>query len=66
MNGLYTISNPNSEASAQWDSDYSTFKDVEYFEVALPYQTGSLRPHANLALCLSKCLSVVMSECLNI
>ena len=39
MNGLYTISNPNIEASAQWDSDYSTFKDVEYFEVALPDQS---------------------------
>jgi hypothetical protein len=33
MNGLYTISNPHSAAGVEWDSNYNTFKDVEYFEV---------------------------------
>ena len=34
MNGLYTISNPNSDASNEFNSDYNSFSDVEYFEVS--------------------------------
>ena len=33
MNGLYTISNANPESGVEWNSEYNTFKDVEYFEV---------------------------------
>ena len=34
MNGLYTISNPNSAATNEFNSDYNSFSDVEYFEVS--------------------------------
>ena len=34
MNGEYKISNPNPLAGAQFDSDYSKFPDVEYFDVS--------------------------------
>merc|ERR1719500_186410 len=36
MNGLYTISNANPESGVEWNSEYNTFKDVEYFEVYSP------------------------------
>ena len=34
MNGDYKISNPNPLAGAQFDSHYSKFSDVEYFDVS--------------------------------
>ena len=34
MNGLYTISNPNTAATNEFNSDYNSFSDVEYFEVS--------------------------------
>ena len=34
MNGDYKISNPNPHAGAQFDSHYSKFSDVEYFDVS--------------------------------
>ena len=34
MNGNYKISNPNPLAGVVFDSDYSKFSDVEYFEVS--------------------------------
>ena len=33
MNGLYTISNPNTATTNEFNSDYNSFSDVEYFEV---------------------------------
>merc|ERR1712130_949680 len=36
MNGLYTISNPNPAATNEFNSDYNSFSDVEYFEVYSP------------------------------
>jgi len=36
MNGDYKISNPNPHAGAQFDSHYSKFSDVEYFDVYSP------------------------------
>merc|ERR1712180_157878 len=36
MNGLYTISNPNTDTGVRWDSNYNLYKDVEYFEVYSP------------------------------
>jgi len=36
MNGLYTISNPNTAATNEFNSDYNSFSDVEYFEVYSP------------------------------
>jgi len=36
MNGLYTISNPNSATTNEFNSDYNSFSDVEYFEVYSP------------------------------
>ena len=35
MNGEYKISNPNPLSGAKFDSDYSKFSDVEYFDVSL-------------------------------
>ena len=35
MNGLYEISNPNVDSTAQFSTDYST-KDAEYFDVYTP------------------------------
>ena len=43
MNGLYTISNPNSDATNEFNSDYNSFSDVEYFEVSSTAQ-GDLTP----------------------
>ena len=37
MNGLYTISNPNTAATNEFNSDYNSFSDVEYFEVGSWY-----------------------------
>ena len=37
MNGLYTISNPNTAATNEFNSDYNSFSDVEYFEVGSQY-----------------------------
>ena len=37
MNGLYTISNPNTAATNEFNSDYNSFSDVEYFEVGSCY-----------------------------
>ena len=37
MNGLYTISNPNTAATNEFNSDYNSFSDVEYFEVGSSY-----------------------------
>ena len=34
MNGDYKISNPNPLAGVVFDSDYSKFSDVEYFDVS--------------------------------
>ena len=34
MNGEYKISNPNLLAGAHFDSDYSKFSNVEYFDVS--------------------------------
>ena len=34
MNGAYKISNPNPLAGVQFDSDYSKFSDVEFFDVS--------------------------------
>ena len=34
MNGDYKISNPNPFAGVEFDSDYSKFSDVEYFDVS--------------------------------
>merc|ERR1719412_3310724 len=36
MNGLYTISNPNTATTNEFNSDYNSFSDVEYFEVYSP------------------------------
>ena len=42
MNGEYKISNPNPLAGAQFDSDYSKFPDVEYFDVSSTKSAASL------------------------
>lgn len=34
MNGAYKISNPNPLAGVAFDSDYSKFSDVEFFDVS--------------------------------
>ena len=34
MNGLYTISNPNSASTNEFNGDYNSLSDVEYFEVS--------------------------------
>merc|ERR1719357_2083992 len=36
MNGVYTISNPNTDSGVEWNSNYNLYKDVEYFEVSSP------------------------------
>jgi hypothetical protein len=41
MNGEYEISNANLDAEQAWDSSYSSYKDVEYFEVWLSYCSPS-------------------------